>query len=211
MTHSTESRRALQPVLIVDDEPDLCELLAITLQRMEIPSQAVHTLADARRALIDGTFACCLTDLRLPDGDGLELLAWIQEQLPGLPVAVITAHGNVESAVRALKLGAFDYLSKPLDLQELRRGVAQAGTLGYWIGKPFARQGYMTAAVRLLLQVSFGPLGLHRVEAACLPHNAASIALLGRCGFEHEGLARGYLKIAGTWQDHLLFARLAGQ
>lgn len=104
-----------------------------------------------------------------------------------------------------------DVLVGALTLANVRRGVAQAGTLGYWIGKPFARQGYMTAAVRLLLQVSFGPLGLHRVEAACLPHNAASIALLGRCGFEHEGLARGYLKIAGTWQDHLLFARLAGQ
>jgi ribosomal-protein-alanine N-acetyltransferase len=97
-----------------------------------------------------------------------------------------------------------------LTLANVRRGVAQAGTLGYWIGCPFARQGYMTAAVRLLLQLSFGHLGLHRVEAACLPHNTASIALLGNCGFQREGLARGYLKIAGTWQDHLLFARLAG-
>jgi ribosomal-protein-alanine N-acetyltransferase len=96
-----------------------------------------------------------------------------------------------------------------LTLANVRRGVAQTGTLGYWIGKPFARQGYMTAAVRLLLQLSFGHLGLHRVEAACLPHNAASIALLERCGFEQEGRARGYLKIAGIWQDHLLFARLA--
>lgn len=164
MTHSTESRRALQPVLIVDDEPDLCELLAITLQRMEIPSQAVHTLADARRALIDGTFACCLTDLRLPDGDGLELLAWIQEQLPGLPVAVITAHGNVESAVRALKLGAFDYLSKPLDLQELRRVVAQAlrGTARGTLTRPLLGASAPMQALRtLVMRVARGQAPVH--------------------------------------------------
>ena len=90
MTRSTGTRRQLQPVLLVDDEPDLCELLAITLQRMEVPSQAVHTLAAAKQALAEGTFACCLTDLRLPDGDGLELVGWIQERFPALPVAVIT-------------------------------------------------------------------------------------------------------------------------
>ena len=164
MTQSTESRRALQPVLIVDDEPDLCELLAITLQRMEIPSQAAHTLADARRVLIDGTFACCLTDLRLPDGDGLELLAWIQEQLPGLPVAVITAHGNVESAVRALKLGAFDYLSKPLDLQELRRVVAQAlrGTARGAVTRPLLGTSAPMQALRtLVMRVARGQAPVH--------------------------------------------------
>jgi ribosomal-protein-alanine N-acetyltransferase len=77
------------------------------------------------------------------------------------------------------------------------------------MGKPFAHQGYMTGAVRLMLEVAFRHLALHRVEAACLPHNQASIALLTRCGFAQEGLARGYLKIAGAWRDHLLFARLA--
>jgi ribosomal-protein-alanine N-acetyltransferase len=96
-----------------------------------------------------------------------------------------------------------------LTLSNLRRGVAQTGTLGYWMGQPFAGQGYMTCAVRLLLDFAFHSLALHRVEAACLPHNQASIALLRRCGFQHEGLARGYLKIAGDWRDHLLFARLS--
>jgi ribosomal-protein-alanine N-acetyltransferase len=96
-----------------------------------------------------------------------------------------------------------------LTLSNVRRGVAQTATLGYWIGKPFARQGYMTSAVRLILEVSFRHLALHRVEAACLPHNQASIRLLSKCGFAEEGLARGYLKIAGAWRDHLLFARLA--
>ncbi len=96
-----------------------------------------------------------------------------------------------------------------LTLSNVRRGVAQTATLGYWIGLPHARQGYMTSAVQLMLEFAFRHLGLHRVEAACLPHNTASIGLLRKCGFEHEGRARGYLKIAGEWRDHLLFARLS--
>ena len=96
-----------------------------------------------------------------------------------------------------------------LTLSNVRRGVAQTATLGYWIGEPHARKGYMTSAVRLMCEFAFRHLGLHRVEAACLPHNTASIGLLRKCGFEHEGLARGYLKIAGEWRDHLLFARLS--
>ena len=96
-----------------------------------------------------------------------------------------------------------------LTLSNVRRGVAQTATLGYWIGVPHARKGYMSAAVRLTLAFAFGHLSLHRVEAACLPHNQASIALLRGCGFEHEGQARGYLKIAGEWRDHLLFAHLS--
>ena len=96
-----------------------------------------------------------------------------------------------------------------LTLSNVRRGVAQTATLGYWIGEPHARHGYMTSAVRLICDFAFRHLGLHRVEAACLPHNAASIGLLRKCGFAQEGLARGYLKIAGEWRDHLLFARLS--
>ena len=96
-----------------------------------------------------------------------------------------------------------------LTLSNVRRGVAQTATLGYWTGLPFARQGYMTSGVKLILEFAFRHLGLHRVEAACLPHNQASIGLLRKCGFAHEGLARGYLKIAGDWRDHLLFARLS--
>jgi two-component system response regulator PilR (NtrC family) len=113
-------------VLIVDDEPDLCELLSITLGRMQIESRSVHDIASARTALRDGQFDLCLTDMQLPDGNGLSLVEWMQENAPDTPVAVITAHGNVESAVRALKLGAFDFVSKPLDLADLRKLVAQA-------------------------------------------------------------------------------------
>ena len=113
-------------VLIVDDEPDLCELLGMTLARMKVESRAVHDMAAARRELNDQQFDLCLSDMRLPDGDGLDLVDWMQQHAPDTPVAVITAHGNVEAAVRALKLGAFDFVSKPLDVGDLRKLVAQA-------------------------------------------------------------------------------------
>jgi ribosomal-protein-alanine N-acetyltransferase len=95
-----------------------------------------------------------------------------------------------------------------LTLANIRRGVAQAGSIGYWTGQPFAHQGYMTAAVGALIPFCFGTLRLHRLEAACIPTNKPSIALLEKTGFQREGYARGYLCINGTWQDHLLYARL---
>src|SRR6202790_1293668 len=113
-------------VLIVDDEPDLCELLSITLQRMDLSPRTANTVAAAQRMLKTEQYDLCLTDMQLPDGDGLELVQWIQQYCPSVPVAVITAHGNMETAVRALKLGAFDFVSKPLDLAGLRKLVATA-------------------------------------------------------------------------------------
>jgi two-component system response regulator PilR (NtrC family) len=113
-------------VLVVDDEPDLCELLSITLQRMELNPRTANDMASAQRLLKTDQFDLCLTDMQLPDGDGLELVKWIQQYSPSVPVAVITAHGNMETAVRALKLGAFDFVSKPLDLAGLRKLVASA-------------------------------------------------------------------------------------
>jgi ribosomal-protein-alanine N-acetyltransferase len=95
-----------------------------------------------------------------------------------------------------------------LTLANIRRGVAQAGAIGYWTGAPFARKGYMTAALRALAPFCFGTLRLHRLEAACIPSNNASIRLLERTGFQREGYARAYLCINGIWQDHLLYARL---
>ena len=95
-----------------------------------------------------------------------------------------------------------------LTLANIRRGVAQAGSIGYWVGAPFAHQGYMTAALRALVPYSFTTLRLHRLEAACIPDNTASIGLLEKTGFKREGCARSYLCINGTWQDHLLYARL---
>jgi ribosomal-protein-alanine N-acetyltransferase len=95
-----------------------------------------------------------------------------------------------------------------LTLANIRRGVAQAGSVGYWMGLPFIRQGYMTAAVRAVIPFGFTSLRLHRIEAACIPTNDASIRLLEKTGFVREGFAREYLCINGTWQDHLLYARL---
>jgi two-component system response regulator PilR (NtrC family) len=113
-------------VLIVDDEPDICELLSITLQRMDLSPRTANTVAAAQRLLKTDRFDLCLTDMQLPDGDGLDLVKWIQQYSPSVPVAVITAHGNMETAVRALKIGAFDFVSKPLDLAGLRKLVATA-------------------------------------------------------------------------------------
>jgi ribosomal-protein-alanine N-acetyltransferase len=93
-------------------------------------------------------------------------------------------------------------------LSNLRRGVAQSASLGYWIGENYKRQGYMTESIAAALNLAFVRLGLHRIEAACLPDNQASRALLLKCGFEEEGHAREYLRINGRWQDHLLFAIL---
>jgi ribosomal-protein-alanine N-acetyltransferase len=95
-----------------------------------------------------------------------------------------------------------------LTLANIRRGVAQAGSIGYWTGAPFARKGHMTAAMRALVPFCFGTLRLHRLEAACIPGNTASVRLLEKTGFQREGYARNYLCINGVWQDHLLYARL---
>ena len=101
-----------------------------------------------------------------------------------------------------------DALAGGVGLSNLRRGVAETASLGYWIGEPFARQRYMSAALPLVLDFAFDRLRLHRVEAACLPTNVPSRALLLRTGFQQEGYARNYLLIDGKWQDHVLFAIL---
>jgi len=116
-----------QPIaLVIDDEPDICELLTMTLGRMRIAADSAADVASAKAKLAKRRYDICLTDMRLPDGDGLELVDWMQTHAPGVPVAVITAHGNVETAVQALKLGAFDFISKPLDLNHLRNIVENA-------------------------------------------------------------------------------------
>lgn len=111
-----------QPIaLVVDDEPDICELLEITLLRMGIDAHSVFNLAAARERLQQQSFDLCFTDMRLPDGNGIDLIRYISKHYPELPVAMITAHGNMESAIKALKAGAFDFVSKPVDLQILRK------------------------------------------------------------------------------------------
>jgi two-component system response regulator PilR (NtrC family) len=116
-----------QPLaLVIDDEPDICELLKLTLGRMDIECETAGDIGGGKSLLGKRQFDLCLTDMRLPDGDGLELVEWMQLHAPAVPVAVITAHGNVETAVQALKLGAFDFISKPLDLKHLRNIIENA-------------------------------------------------------------------------------------
>ena len=107
-------------VLIVDDEPDIRELLEITLSRMNLEPTAAANVSDAKSILSKQDIDLCLTDMRLPDGNGIELVAHIQTHFPSIPTAVITAHGNMDTAIKALKAGAFDFVSKPIDLNMLR-------------------------------------------------------------------------------------------
>ena len=101
-----------------------------------------------------------------------------------------------------------DTLLGAITLDNIRRGPAQAGSLGYWVGQPFARQGYMREAIEAMVHYAFERLDLSRVEAACLPENEASRALLEKCGFKYEGVAQSYLQIAGRWRTHVLYAAL---
>jgi two-component system response regulator PilR (NtrC family) len=112
--------------LVVDDEPDICELLEITLSRMQIKTHTANNIGQAKTLLGRHRYNLCLTDMRLPDGNGIELVEYLQKEYPQIPVAMITAHGNVETAVQALKAGAFDFVSKPVDLHMLRNIVSAA-------------------------------------------------------------------------------------
>ena len=116
----------MRKVLVVDDEPDILELLSLTLERMGLEPQTASDQSTARDLLATDTFDLCLTDMRLPDGDGLELVRHIQSFHREIPVAVITAHGSMETAIEALKAGAFDFVAKPVDLGVLRRLIETA-------------------------------------------------------------------------------------
>jgi len=115
-----------QSVLIIDDEPDIRELLEITLIRMGLDTASAANILDAKQQLEEFTFDLCLTDMNLPDGNGMEIITYIQKKFPQIPVAMITAHGNIETAIVALKAGAFDFISKPVDLSHLREVVSSA-------------------------------------------------------------------------------------
>lgn len=117
-------------VLLIDDEPDILELLSLTLERMGLESDTAINVKEAIAKLNCGHFDLCLTDLRLPDGSGLEIVNFIQQSMPQLPVAVISAHGNMQAAIDAMKAGAFDFVSKPIDLKQLRALIGSALALG---------------------------------------------------------------------------------
>lgn len=122
-------------VLIIDDEPDIRELLEITLNRMDIQTCSAENIESAKELLQQDSFDLCLTDMKLPDGNGLDLVDTIQTMSNPIPVAVITAHGNMDTAILAMKKGAFDFVTKPIDLSELRQLVSSALKLSALISK----------------------------------------------------------------------------
>jgi two-component system response regulator PilR (NtrC family) len=118
-----------QRVLIVDDEPDIRELLEITLLRMGLETRSAENITSATGLLHEEFFDLCLTDMKLPDGDGISLVEYIQQHFPNIPTAVITAHGSIDLAIKAMKSGAFDFVSKPVSLDTLRTLIDKALTL----------------------------------------------------------------------------------
>jgi two-component system response regulator PilR (NtrC family) len=166
--------------LIVDDEPHIRELLDITLARMDIDTVPAGTLGEARAALKERAFDLCLADLRLPDGDGIELVRFMQRRHPQTPVAMITAHGNIESAVEALKAGAFDFVSKPVDLQVLRNLVATALKLGG--ERPAAKDAQLIGESQAMQRT--------RAKIAKLARSQAPVHVSGESGTGKELVAR---------------------
>ncbi|HWQ94636.1 MAG TPA: sigma-54 dependent transcriptional regulator [Gammaproteobacteria bacterium] len=170
-------------VLVVDDEPDIRELLELTLQRMNIATQSAENLAQARSLLSKQRFDLCLTDMRLPDGNGIELVEYIQKNAPETPVAMITAHGNMESAVQALKAGAFDFVSKPVDLPVLRNLVGSAMKLS-------EKRPAMGARSAIQLLGESPPMQLIRASIVKLARSQAPIYISGESGSGKELVAR---------------------
>jgi two-component system response regulator PilR (NtrC family) len=170
-------------VLVVDDEEDIREVLELSLLRMGLACDTAGTVADARRLLGDKTYRLCLTDMRLPDGDGLELVAHIQSHIPGLPVAVITAFGSIETAIRALKSGAFDFVTKPVELKALRELVSHALNLQTPASTPAGAGG------RSLIGRS-AALEHLRAQIAKLARNQAPVFIQGESGTGKEVIAR---------------------
>src|SRR3990170_6837123 len=142
------SGKSKHQVLIVDDEPDIREVLEVTLGRMNLETRSAANVEDAKYLLAEFKFDLCLTDMRLPDGNGIDLVRFIQDKYPFLPVAVITAFGNMETAITALKAGAFDFVSKPLDLNDLRNIVRSALRVTH---TPAAAAGAAPTGVKKLL------------------------------------------------------------
>ena len=171
--------------LVVDDEADILDLVKITLGRMDVQATTAMNVAEAKRQLERARFDLCLTDMNLPDGNGIDLVGHISEHYPDLPVAMITAHGSMESAVSAMKAGAFDFVSKPVDLQLLRRPVGSALKLR---GQTAGHQGRTVGGARLLGDS-------HKIEEirgliAKLARNQAPVFITGDSGTGKELAAR---------------------
>ncbi|MDH3637630.1 MAG: sigma-54 dependent transcriptional regulator [Gammaproteobacteria bacterium] len=172
-----------QEVLVVDDEPDIRELLAVTLERMGIDCELAATVSEARQYLSDQRFALCLTDMRLPDGNGIDLVRHIQKHHDDVPVAVITAYGSVDTAVEALKAGAFDFVSKPVQLEDLRNLVTAALKLS-------ATDTKLERRSRYTLLGDSGPIREIRRMIAKVARSQAPAYIGGESGTGKELVAR---------------------
>ncbi|MBX8485092.1 sigma-54 dependent transcriptional regulator [Pseudomonas cichorii] len=171
-----------QKILIVDDEPDIRELLEITLGRMKLDTRSARNVTEAREWLAHEPFDMCLTDMRLPDGNGLELVQHIQQVYPQTPVAMITAHGSLDMAIHALKAGAFDFLTKPVDLTRLRELVSSA--LRLKPGAPAER------SIDSRLLGNSPPMRALRKQIDKLARSQAPIYISGESGSGKELVAR---------------------
>jgi two-component system response regulator PilR (NtrC family) len=167
-------------VLLVDDEPDILQLLEITLTRMGIDSLCAATIEEARQALRTHEVSCCLTDMKLPDGNGLTLIEFCQKHYPEIPIAMITAHGSIETAILALKAGAFDFLTKPINLERLRDLVRHATR--------YHHRDQNTA--RNLLIGDSAPMQLLRDQINRVARSQAPVHLHGASGVGKEVVAR---------------------
>ncbi|MCX7512949.1 sigma-54-dependent transcriptional regulator [Frateuria hangzhouensis] len=175
-----------QTVLVIDDERDIRELLTITLGRMDLQVEAVGTVTEARRALGERSYDLCFTDMRLPDGTGHEVIELIAATHPDMPVAMITAYGNVDAAVNALKAGAFDFVSKPVDIQMLRRLVRTALQLAE------ERKSGAAAATGAAGRLVGDSQAMQQVRATItkLARNQAPVYIAGESGVGKELVAR---------------------
>ncbi|MDO8697451.1 MAG: sigma 54-interacting transcriptional regulator, partial [Pseudomonas sp.] len=171
-----------QRALIVDDEPDIRELLEITLGRMKLDTRSARDVKEAREWLAREPFDLCLTDMRLPDGTGLELVQHIQQRHPHVPVAMITAYGSLDTAINALKAGAFDYLTKPVDLARLRELVNSALRLG--------TTGSDERSVDDRLLGDTPPMRTLRSQISKLARSQAPVYISGESGSGKELVAR---------------------
>ncbi|MBS0496896.1 MAG: sigma-54-dependent Fis family transcriptional regulator [Proteobacteria bacterium] len=179
-------RKTASPhILIVDDEPDIIELLELTIARMGMDVSSAKCVRDAKQLLQSRRFQLCLTDMRLPDGEGLELVKYIAEHCADLPVAVITAHGTTENAVAALKAGAFDYLPKPVSLKQLRDLVKSALSL-----PPIASESISQVQQQRVLLGESQPMRQLRATIDKLSRSQASVYISGESGSGKELAAR---------------------
>ncbi len=183
-----EPRSAPPSALIVDDERDIRELLVLTLGRMGLRTDTAANLADARQQLAQGHYDLCLTDMRLPDGSGLDLVAEITDQYPDTPVAMITAFGKMDTAVEALKAGAFDFVSKPVDINVLRGLVKHALDVNQPRGPSSDTSGAATGLTRL--RGDSEAMHTLRATVAKVARSQAPIAITGESGVGKELVAR---------------------